>query len=114
MNKRCLQVASEITHQLSKIINKDIEIPKNCLVTIIKTEISPDLKIAKIFISVLPENKNGTTLAYFKKVSNFIQKKLGQKLKFYTTPRLRFFIDEGEIKRREINKILEKIKKNAE
>ncbi len=113
MSKRTEQVASELTHQLSEIINKDIEIPKDCLVTIIKTEISPDLKIAKIFISVLPENKNGTALAYFKKTSNFIQRKLGQKLKFYTTPQLKFFIDEGEMKRRKINKILEKIKENA-
>lgn len=113
MSKRTEQVASEITHQLSKIVNKEIETPRDCLVTIIKTEVNPDLKIAKIFISVLPENKSGTILVYFKKFSNFIQKKLGQKLKFYTTPQLRFFIDEGEIKRREINKVLEKIKKNA-
>jgi len=113
MSKRTEQVAGEITHQLSEIISRDIETPKDCLVTIIKTEVSPDLKIAKIFISVLPESKNGTALVYFKKISNFIQKKLGEKIKFYTTPHLRFFIDEGEIKRRKINRVLEKIKKNA-
>lgn len=106
MSKRCEQVSSELQHQLSELINKEIELPADCLITIMNVKISPDLKTAKIFISVLPENKNGTVLNQLKKSTNIIRKELKSKIKFYTLPKLQFFIDEGEIKRRKINEIL--------
>lgn len=110
MSKRCQQVSSELQHQISEIFNRDLEIPQNFLVTITKVEISPDLKIAKIFVSVLPENNQGSALEYLNKNINLIRNHLKPKIKFYTLPQLRFFIDEGEIKRREINEILKDIK----
>ena len=110
MSKRCEQVSSELQHQISEILNKDLEIPPDFLVTITKIEISPDLKIAKIFISVLPENNQNQALKYLNKNVNFIRRKLKPKIKFYTLPQLRFLIDKGEIKRREINQILQELK----
>ena len=111
MSKRCQQVASELQNQLSEIINKGIELPLNSLVTITKVEISPDLKIAKIFISVLPENQQGSALDHLIRSTSLIRKNLKPKIKFYTLPQLRFLIDEGEIKRRKINQILNDLKK---
>lgn len=108
MSKRCEQVASELQHQLSEIINRELETPLDCLITILKVIVSPDLKIAKIYISVLPENKRGTGLDYLNKTNNFIRNKLRSKIHLYTLPELRFFIDEGEIKRREVCEALDK------
>lgn len=106
MSKRCEQVASELQHQLSEIINREIELAPDCLATILRITVSPDLKTAKIFISVLPENKRGTVLDHLNKKSNFIRKRLKTKIYLYTLPELRFFIDENEIKRKEVSDAL--------
>ena len=108
MSKRCEQVASELQHQLSKLINREVELPAGCMTTILRVTVSPDLKIAKIYISVLPENKKGTTLKYLNRNTNFIRSKLKSKIYLYTLPELRFFIDENEIKRREVSEALDK------
>jgi len=109
MSKRCEQVSSELQHQISELINRELEIPHDSLITITKIEISPDLKMAKAFISVLPENKKGSALDYLNKNIGLIRKKLKPKIRFYTLPQLSFLIDEGEIKRREVSEILKKI-----
>lgn len=111
MNKRCKQVSSELQHQLSQLLVKNIELPIDCLVTITKVEINADLKIAKVYITVLPENKNQIILTQLKKSTNLIQKELRPKTRFYTIPKLEFLIDEGEIKRRQVSQILDNLKK---
>lgn len=108
MSKRCEQVSSELQHQLSEIINKELELPLGCLITIIRVSVSPDLKIAKVFVSILPENKRGTALDYLNRTTNFIRKKLKSKIHLYTLPELRFFVDENEIKRRAVTEALDK------
>jgi len=107
MPKRIQQVSSEVLHQLTQIISKKIEI-ENCLITCTRSEITPDLKIMKIYISVLPENKKGTALSKLKNASHFIQHELKSKIRFYTIPQLQFFIDEGEIKRIKLMEALSK------
>jgi ribosome-binding factor A len=108
MSKRCEQVSSELQHQLSEIINRDLEIPSGSMITIMRVTVSPDLKIAKIFISILPESKRGTILEYLNKTTKFIRTELKSKIYLYTLPELRFFIDENELKRREVSEALDK------
>ena len=108
MSKRCEQVSSELQHQLSALINREIELPPGCMATILRITVSPDLKIAKIFISILPENKRGTVLDHLNKSTKFIRQKLKTKIYLYTLPELRFFIDENEIKRKEVSDALDK------
>jgi len=108
MTKRCEQISSELQHQLSEIINREIELPSDCLVTIMRVTVSPDLKIAKIFVSILPENKRGTVLNFLNKTTSLTRKELKSKIYLYTLPELRFFVDENEIKRREVSEALEK------
>jgi ribosome-binding factor A len=108
MSKRCEQVSSELQHQLSELIVREIELPIGSMVTIMRVTVSPDLKIAKIYISVLPENKRGTALDYLNRTTSIIRNKLKSRIYLYTLPELRFFVDEHEIKRREVSEALDK------
>ncbi|MCD4705025.1 30S ribosome-binding factor RbfA [bacterium] len=109
MNKRTEQVESEIQNNVSEIINRYIEL-SNYLITITKVTASPDLKIAYLSISVLPENKTGTALKKLEQNKSLIRKLLKPKIRFYTNPQLKFFVDEGDKKRREINEKLKEIR----
>ncbi len=111
MSKRSAQVSSELQQQLSKIISKEIEIPLGSLVTLTRVSLSPDLKIAKVFISVFPESKRGTILNFLLKSTNLIRKQLKSQIRFYTLPQIHFFIDEDEIKRKRVIDALDKIEK---
>lgn len=110
MSIRCQQVSNEIKHLLSEIIVKYVE-TLGYFITITSLEISPDLKYAKAFITVIPENKSGSALSQLKKSYGLIQKHLKGKIRFYTIPKITFHIDEGDKKRREINEALEEINK---
>jgi ribosome-binding factor A len=102
---RTKQVESELIHHLTQIILKNIELDDS-FITITNAKITPDLRMVKIFISVMPDNKRGSTLEKLNKKSNFLQKELKSKIRFYTIPKLQFLIDEGEIKRIRVSEAL--------
>ncbi len=108
---RTQQVSSEILHQSTQIINKNLEI-SNFFITLTRCEISPDLKYAKIFISVIPDTYRGSALTLLKKNAFLIQKELKKTIRFYTIPKLHFLIDEREIKRIVISEALDEINEN--
>lgn len=109
MSKRTEQVSSELIHQISQIIEKEIELD-GFLITITDISISPDLQMAHISITVLPDIKNKKAIKILNSRAKFIQQKLKSKIRFYTTPQLRFHIDAGDKRRRDISAVLDQIK----
>ena len=105
MPKRTQQVSNEVLRHLTQIISRKIEV-NDCLITCTRSEITPDLKTMRIYISVLPENKKGTALSKLNNASHFIPHELKSKISFYTVPKLEFLIDEGEIKRIKLTEAL--------
>ena len=99
-----------IKNQLGHLIIKEIEFPENAMVTITKVETTPDLKSAKVFISVLPENMRGTALSILTKNAVSLHQNLNKQIKTKFTPNLKFCIDEQEIFADEVEKILDEIK----
>ncbi|MBN1326301.1 30S ribosome-binding factor RbfA [Candidatus Falkowbacteria bacterium] len=111
MSQRIEKVNELIKNQLGQIIIKELELPENLMITITKVETSPDLKSAKIFISVLPENMRGTALLILTKNAGVLHRALNKLIKIKFTPNLKFFIDEQEIFAEEVEKILDEIKR---
>ena len=58
MAKRIPQVNELIQRELSQIVLREIEFPLDVLVTITRVAASQDLEYAKIYISVIPEQKS--------------------------------------------------------
>ncbi len=103
---------NELLHQeLAKLISKEVEAP-NFMITISYVDCSPDFKSAKIGISVLPEKFSGTALEKLRSHSPQFINNLNKKLKLKSIPRLNWLIDTTEKEAREIEEILDKIKKN--
>ena len=109
MKQRISQLNELILHKLSPIINKEIEFPNDCLVTITRVKISPDIKQAKVFISVIPEKFRGTCLDILKKKAKTLRNILQKQITTKFTPNLFFLIDEQEIYASEIDKLLDEI-----
>ena len=63
-------------------------------VTITNVKVTPDLKIAKIYISILDKENREEILEKIKLKTGFIRSELASRIKIKFTPELKFFIDD--------------------
>ncbi len=92
---RVVQVGAQIREEIMAIIRRDLKDPRIGFVSITEVRMSPDLRSARVRVSVLGGEEEGrATLAGLRSASGLIRRELGrrlQNLKF--TPDLRFEID---------------------
>ena len=85
----------EVQKELSNLISREIKDPRiNPMTSVVAVEVSPDLKTAKVYISVLgdEESKNATKQG-LKSAASFMRGQLARKLNLRNTPELTFLID---------------------
>lgn len=112
MVNRIDQLNPLVQQYISQIIEQEVDLPKDCLITVTKVETSKDIKYARVFVSIIPDNLRGSTLKRLEKFSGEIQRNLAKKMRTKFSPKLRFILDENEIYASEIDKLLDSIKEN--
>ncbi|MDP3710709.1 MAG: 30S ribosome-binding factor RbfA [bacterium] len=110
---RVEKLENVLREEISKIIDKDIDLPDDNLLTITRVEISPDVHYADVFVSILGKDPRGVLEVLRKSVYN-IQQPLNKKIRRRPVPAIRFRLDEQELRRESIERSLSKIKKNNE
>ena len=87
----------EVQRVLSKIIAQDIKDPRiHPMTSVVSVEVTPDLKFAKVFVSVLGnEEDKEKTNAGLKSAASHIRSKLAKNLNLRNTPELTFVIDDS-------------------
>jgi ribosome-binding factor A len=95
MSKRTDQISGVMSETIAEIIYRDIDDPEiSGIVTITGTKISPDLRTAKVFFSVLGTEKDWlSTEKALNRAAGFIQKILAKKIVLKLTPKLLFLPD---------------------
>ena len=111
-SERMLKVNELLFHKISEYTAKEVETPSDVFITLSRVETSPDLRHARVFISVIPDNKRGTALRIMKKHQGRLKKYLGQYLKMKFTPNPTFVIDSQLVYGNEIDRLLDSIKDN--
>lgn len=108
LTKRLQKVAKELQKELSQIILYEMSDPRVGFVTITKVTPAPDLKDARVFVSVIgDEGKQEESVDCLNHASGYIQKTIGCRLKLRETPKLIFVYDKSIEKQFEITKIIE-------
>lgn len=102
-----------LKEELARILEREIEFPEKTLVTITRVVISSDLYYGVAFISVLGEKANGALEIISQNIYH-IQQQLNKKLRIRPVPKIRFEIDEAEIKREEVESSLAELKRKKE
>jgi ribosome-binding factor A len=111
MSERILRVNQLIKRELSRIILKEIDFPKNLLATITRAETSIDLKEVKIYVSVMPETQIRRVLRVLETQVYGLQQKLNKRLKMRPSPRIRFCQEKETSQAGKIEEVLEGLKK---
>lgn len=89
------RINAEVQRELSNLINREIKDPRiNPMTSIVSVEVSPDLKTAKIYISVLgDEESRKSTAQGLKSASSYLRGQLAKNLNLRNTPELSFIIE---------------------
>ncbi|NLC42942.1 MAG: 30S ribosome-binding factor RbfA [Clostridiales bacterium] len=108
---RINRVSEEIRREISDIIRSAVKDPRISQVTsVMKAEVTGDLRYAKIYISVLgSEEDREATLDGLKQAAGFIRRELGNRLDLRYTPELLFVSDNSIEYSVEINKKLSEL-----
>jgi len=78
------------------LIEKKDFLTGNNIVSVTFVKVTPDLSIAKIYLSIFPVEKREEILSYFETNKKYIRKLLGQKIRnIRKIPELQFFIDDS-------------------
>ena len=79
-------------------------------VTVVGVEVLPDMKSAKIFVSIMgSEKEQQLALSGLQNAAGFLQAKIAERLVARYTPRLTFVLDKGVKKSLEISRILREV-----
>jgi ribosome-binding factor A len=111
MSQRIERINELVRQELGRFIAEEIELPPSGLVTITRVETTPDMKVAKIFITILPDKLRGTILELLNKKTRLLHEKLKAELNTKFIPNLKFIIDEQELFANQVEQILDEINK---
>ncbi|OIP78076.1 MAG: ribosome-binding factor A [Candidatus Portnoybacteria bacterium CG_4_8_14_3_um_filter_44_10] len=103
---RIEKVNSLLTEEVAKILLKELEFPRGVLVSVTHAEATPDMREAKIFISVLPFEKHPRILEILGKNIYWIQQILNKRLVMRPMPKIIFKIDSSIEEMDNLNRLL--------
>ncbi len=113
MSERIPKVNQLIKRELGQILLREIDFPKNVLVTVTRAETSIDLEEAKIYVSVIPEEQIVRVLHILETRVYNLQQKLNKRLQMRPTPRIRFCQEKETSEAERIEELLEGLKKEG-
>lgn len=109
-SRRTARVASVIREVVSTSILQELRDPRIRNVTVLGAEVSPDLRYAKVRISVMGSDKEeALTLHGLESARGYLQAKVAERVKTRYTPELRFEVDHGIRKSFEAARILKEV-----
>jgi ribosome-binding factor A len=89
------KLGDQIQRELSDLLQREVRDPRVGMVTITSVDVSPDLSHAKVFFTILEQDKIAATVQGLQRAAGFLRSQLARRLKMYTTPELRFVYDES-------------------
>jgi ribosome-binding factor A len=116
MKHRMLRVNEVVKRELSGIIAREISF-EGALVTVNHVEVSPDLKTAQVFVSVLGSESGESVMKKLEVHRPAFQSELARRVTMKFTPHLVFHLDESIARGSRVVEILQEIesddRKNA-
>ncbi len=96
-SNRIGRINEEIQREMSSLIPtvKDPRVANAGMISVTAVETTPDLKYAKIFVSVLDKSASAQALKGLKSASGWLRRELGQRLSLRSTPELAFVRDDS-------------------
>lgn len=113
-NNRLERINEELKKEISHIISYELKNPNvTGLISVTKAKITPDLKYAKVYVSILNAKNTKETLVNLKKSAGFIRSEIAKRINLRVTPELVFELDDSMEYGAKIDSILKDIMKDV-
>lgn len=108
--KRQAKISRLIQKELSEIFRRQTAALGNVIVSVSAVRVSPDLSIAKVYLSIFPADKSQELIESITASAKTIRYELAQKVRFQLRkcPELSFYIDDSLDYIENIDKLLKK------
>lgn len=114
-SRRQLKAAEAIREVVATSILTDIRDPRVREVTVLGVEVSPDMREAKVSVSVMgDEAQQNLSLRGLQNSAGFLQAKIAQRIETRYIPKLRFVLDPGVKNVFAVGEILARIRREQE
>lgn len=109
-SRRVLKAAEAIREVVAMAILVELKDPRIRDVTVTFVEVSPDLRQAKVHVSVMgDETQQRLSLLGLQNSAGFLQRKVGDRLDTRYTPRITFVLDKGIKNAQAVARILNEV-----
>ena len=110
MSRRLQKVNELLKQEVGNLISKELEFSRDIMITVTRVDVSPDLRGARMGVSIMPFLKAEKILKILNSQVFNIQKSLNQKLNMKLVPKIRFELDKSEEQTSRIEQLLKKTK----
>ena len=104
MVERKEKIANYIKELSAEFLSRENN--RSSLITVTSADVSPDLKRATVFITVLPDSKEPAALSFAKRKRGELREFLKKNMQIKTIPFIDIDIDLGEKNRQKIDELL--------
>lgn len=112
--KRSQRLKVLLREEVAEIVLHKIKNPRLGFITVTDVELSDDLRIAKVFISVLKAEDRALTLQILNDAKGYIRSEIAKRLRIKIIPKFEFLFDESIDRGFRIDQLLKEIKKTSE
>lgn len=104
------RIDEELKKEISSIINYELQDPNiTGIISVTRAKITPDLKYAKVYVSILNSKNVKSTFSALKKSAGFIRTEIAKRINLRITPEIIFVLDDSMEYGAKIDQILKEI-----
>ena len=104
------RVNEELKKEISQVINYELKNPDvTGMISVTKVKVTPDLKYAKVYVSIMGSKNLKDTMKGLKNASGYIRTELAKRINLRNTPEIIFEIDDSIEYGAKIDNILKEI-----
>ena len=114
-SRRQDRLAERIKEEASQVILYELQDPRMGFVTVIKVKLSPDLVMARIFVSIMgTDSERNRTLEALRHAVGYIQTQISKRLGVRRCPSISFALDDTVQRGIRISGLIEQVKRERE
>ena len=114
-SRRPQRIALQIQHEVSVMISRDMKDRRVGFVTVTGVQMSPDLRHARIFVSLMgSEEEKKESMDTLTHAAGWIRHELGQRIRMKFVPEIVFLTDTSQDYGRHIDELIDKIHGNTD
>jgi len=114
-SRRMDRVDELLKGEIARVIREDVADPRVGFVTVMDVETSPDLRNARVFVSVLGgEEREEEAIEALRRASGYVRSLVGEAVRLKYLPALRFEIDRTVKRAARIESLIEEVRGTSE